>query len=363
MSTHSSESILAATSPDAGAVRTRLLRQRAGHASPRQPTLLYGLALAVTVAIFAMMLGRLLPVVGGPVFGIVLGIAIRNTAGVGPMFKPGLQFASKQVLQWSIIALGFGLSIQQVAQTGAESLAVTLVTITAAFGSAYLLGKWLRIPAKLMTLIGVGTAICGGSAIAAVTPIIKPDEHETAFAISTIFIFNIVAVLAFPMLGHWLNMSDLGFGMWAGTAINDTSSVVAAGYSYSQTAGDYATIVKLTRATLIIPVCVALVVFQAWRHKKQGGGGFSLAQIFPWFILWFLAASAIRSTGYLPESGIAALQLLAQFLIVVALTAIGLSSDLRRMVKAGIRPILLGLGVWVSVGVSSLVVQHVMGTW
>ncbi|MGP1614296.1 MAG: YeiH family protein [Pollutimonas bauzanensis] len=139
--------------------------------------------------------------------------------------------------------------------------------------------------------------------------------------------------------------------------------MVAAGYSYSQTAGDYATVVKLTRATLIIPVCLALVVFQAWRHKRQGGGSFSLAQIFPWFILWFLAASAIRSTGYMPENWIAALQSLAQFLIVVALTAIGLSSDLRRMVKAGIRPILLGLGVWISVGASSLAVQHAMGTW
>lgn len=323
----------------------------------------YGLALAVTVAIFAMMLGRLFPIIGGPVFGIILGIAIRNTVGVGPLFKPGLQFASKQVLQWSIIALGFGLSIQQVAKTGMESLWVTLITITVAFGSAYLLGKWLNIPAKLQTLIGVGTAICGGSAIAAVTPIIKPEEHETAFAISTIFIFNIVAVLIFPLLGHWLNMSDIGFGMWAGTAINDTSSVVAAGYSYSQAAGDYATIVKLTRATLIIPICLVLVVFEAWRHKKQGGGHFSLARVFPWFILWFLVASAIRSTGYMPETWIGTLHLLAQFLIVVALTAIGLSSDLRRMVTAGIRPILLGLGVWVAVSCSSLAVQHLMGTW
>ncbi len=335
----------------------------ADHTASREPRLLYGLALAVIVAIFAMMLGRMVPIIGGPVFGILIGIAIRNTVGVGPLFKPGLQFASKQVLQWSIIALGFGLSIQQVAKTGMESLSVTLVTIAAAFGSAYLLGKWLNIPSRLKVLIGVGTAICGGSAIAAVTPIIKADEHETAFAISTIFIFNIVAVLTFPLLGHWLNMSDLGFGMWAGTAINDTSSVVAAGYSYSQTAGDYATIVKLTRATLIIPICLALVVFEAWRHKKQGGGSFNLARIFPWFILWFLVASAIRSSGYLPPAMIAPLQTLAQFLIIVALTAIGLSSDLRRMAIAGMRPVLLGLGVWISVAGSGLAVQHFMGTW
>jgi len=332
-------------------------------ASPRMPSPLYGLALAVVVGIFAMILGRWMPIIGGPVFGILLGIAIRNTVGVGPVFRPGLQFASKQILQWSIIALGFGLSIQQVAKTGLESLWVTLVTIMVAFVSAYVLGKWLGIPSRLKTLIGVGTAICGGSAIAAVTPIIKPEDHETAFAISTIFLFNIVAVLIFPMMGHWLNMSDAGFGMWAGTAINDTSSVVAAGYSYSVAAGDYATIVKLTRATLIIPICLVLAVLVAWREKKQGSAGFSLKRVFPWFILWFLVASALRSSGLIPEAMHASLHLLAQFLIVVALTAIGLSSDLRRMAIAGMRPILLGLGVWVSVAGSSLLVQHLLGAW
>jgi uncharacterized integral membrane protein (TIGR00698 family) len=274
-----------------------------------------------------------------------------------------LQIATKKVLQWSIIALGFGLSIQQVARTCHDSLWVTLVTICVAFGSAYLLGKWLKIAAKLQVLIGVGTAICGGSAIAAVTPIIKSDDHETAFAISTIFLFNVVAVFTFPMLGHWLSMSDLGFGMWAGTAINDTSSVVAAGYSYSKEAGDYATIVKLTRATLIIPICLALVFFQAWQHKKRGGRDFHLARIFPWFILWFLVASAVSSLGLIPSILQGPLHFMAEFLIIVALTAIGLSSDLRRMVSAGIRPILLGLGVWVSVSVSSLMVQQYMGSW
>jgi len=315
------------------------------------------------VGIVAMVLGRWMPIIGGPVFGILLGIALRNTVGVGPVFVPGLKFASKKVLAWSIIALGFGLSFQEVIQTGLSSLWVTFITLAVAFISAALLGKWLGIAPRLKTLIGVGTAICGGSAIAAVTPIIKPDEHETAFAISTIFIFNIVAVLAFPPLGHLLHMSDLGFGMWAGTAINDTSSVVAAGYSYSAAAGDYATVVKLTRATLIVPICLVMAFAVAWREKKQGNAGFSLARIFPWFILWFLLASASRSLGLIPESLYPSLHLLAQFLIVVALTAIGLSSDLRRMATAGIRPILLGLGVWVAVAGSSLMVQALMGNW
>ncbi len=346
-----------------GSARRRMRARVAADSAPQTPSVLYGLALAAGIALVAMVLGRMMPLIGGPVFGIVIGMAVRNSIGVGQMFRPGLQYASKKVLQWSIIALGFGLSLQQVARTGMNSLSITLVTLFVAFTSAWIFGKWLGVPSKLKVLIGAGTAICGGSAIAAVTPIIKADEHETAFAISTIFIFNIAAVLSFPLLGHALGMSDLGFGLWAGTAINDTSSVVAAGYSYSQAAGDYATIVKLTRATLIIPMCVVLVLIEAWRHKAQGGGRFSLASIFPWFILWFLVASAVRSTGMIPPSLDVYIQMIAQFLIVVALSAIGLSSDLRRMITAGARPVLLGLGVWLSVAGSSLLLQYLMGTW
>ena len=328
------------------------------------PTLhqrLPGLLLAVLIALVALGLGRVAPLIGGPVFGIVLGIVVRNTISPGGTYTPGIQFAGKQVLQWSIIALGFGLSLNQVAKTGLESLSVTLVTMTVAFLTAWALGRMLGVHDKLKILIGVGTAICGGSAIAAVTPIIKPDDHDTAFAISTIFLFNLVAVLLFPLLGHLLHLSDLGFGLWAGTAINDTSSVVAAGYSFSKEAGDYATIVKLTRATLIIPVCLVLAFATAWKQKKQGASDFSLRRIFPWFILWFLVASAVRTMGLVPVAIQPTLHMAAEFLIIVALTAIGLSANLRRMASTGARPILLGLGVWAAVSLSSLLVQLVIG--
>jgi len=320
-----------------------------------------GLLLAAGIGLLALLLGRWAPLVGGPVIGIVLGIAVRNVLAPGMRFTPGIAFAGKQVLQWSIITLGFGLSLDQVAKTGLESLSVTLVTLTVAFVSAWALGRWLGAHDKLKILIGVGTAICGGSAIAAVTPIIKSDEHDTAFAISTIFLFNVVAVLLFPPLGHLLHLSDLGFGLWAGTAINDTSSVVAAGYSYSHAAGDYATIVKLTRATLIIPICLVLAFAVAAREKKKGAADFSLRRIFPWFILWFLVASALRTTGLIPAAILPALHDAAEFLIIVALTAIGLSANLRKMIASGARPILLGLGVWAAVSISSLAVQLVIG--
>ncbi|MEO8747659.1 MAG: putative sulfate exporter family transporter [Rhodanobacter sp.] len=323
-----------------------------------------GLALALAIGLVALVLGRMAPLIGGPVIGIVLGLIVRNATAVPGRCAPGIAFAGKKVLQWSIIALGFGLSLDQVAKTGFESLSVTLVTMTVAFLTAWLLGRWLRIHSDLTILIGVGTAICGGSAIAATTPIIGADDHDTAFAISTIFLFNVIAVLLFPLIGHLLQMSDLGFGLWAGTAINDTSSVVAAGYSYSKTAGDFATIVKLTRATLIIPVCLVLALVVAARQKRAAhasgsANNFSLGRIFPWFILWFVVASAIRTAGLVPVAIQPALHAGAEFLIIVALTAIGLSADVRRMIASGPRPILLGLGVWVAVSLSSLAVQWV----
>lgn len=335
-------------------------------APPRPRSVFPGLLLAMTIGLLALLLGDREPLIGGPVFGIVLGTLARNLFSPGERFDPGIRFGGQQVLQWSIVMLGFGLSLSQVARTGLESLGVTLVTMSMAFLAAWLLGRGLGVHNKLAVLIGVGTAICGGSAIAAVTPIIQPDDHDTAFAISTIFLFNLVAVLVFPLLGHLMHLSDRGFGLWAGTAINDTSSVVAAGYSYSHAAGNYATIVKLTRSTLIIPVSLALAFYVAAREKRthkqqEHAGHFSLARIFPWFILWFLVASAVRTAGLIPGDIRPALHIVAEFMIIVALTAIGLAANLRRMASTGLRPILLGLGVWVAVAVSSLLVQLGMG--
>ncbi|MGY0798931.1 YeiH family protein [Lysobacter sp. A286] len=337
----------------------------ATNAAPPPATGLWpGLLLSVVISVVAFGLGQWLPLVGGPVFGIILGVLVSNLGAPPPAAcQPGIRFAGKKILQWSIVALGLGLSLAQVAQTGMESLSVTVVSVIAAFVSALLLGRLLGIPSKLKMLIGAGTAICGGSAIAAVTPIIKADEHETAFAISTIFLFNLVAVLVFPALGHWMQMSPEGFGLWAGTAINDTSSVVAAGYSYGQVAGDYATIVKLTRATLIIPLCLVLAAIEAWRHKQQGGGDFDLRKVIPWFIVWFMVASAVRTMGWIPEAWQPAIHDGAEFLIIIALTAIGLSANLRRMAATGWRPIGLGFGVWVAVALSSLATQQVIGSW
>lgn len=360
-SNSSTVAVLSSTGSAASLPRSAGRKQR--FELPDTPSIVPGLVLAISLALLATLIGRWVPALGAAVSGILLGMVVRNTCGVATVFHPGLRFGSSKVLQWSIILLGFGLSLQQIVQTGASSLLGIAVTIVVAFLSVLLLGTWMRAPARLTAMIGAGTAICGGTAIAAITPIIKAEEHETAYAISTIFIFNVIAVLTFPWLGHWLGMSDAAFGLWAGTAINDTSSTVAAAFTYSDAAGDYATIVKLTRATLIIPLCLGLIAFQVWRNKKEGAAKLHLARIFPWFILWFLAASALRTAGLIPEGLEAPLKMAAQFMIVVALTSIGLSSDLRRMAATGIKPVLMGMGAWLSVVLASLGVLSLLGFW
>lgn len=320
-----------------------------------------GILFAFVIALIATWLGNVLPIVGGPVFGIIIGIIINNIFGKPKNTLKGIGFTSKKVLQWAIIVLGAGLSFTKVLQTGMDSLSVTIFTLSAAFISAYVFGKLLGIPSKLKALIGVGTAICGGSAIAAIAPIIEADEMEIAYSISTIFLFNIIAVLIFPPLGHLLHFSDKAFGLWAGTAINDTSSVVAAGYAYSNVAGSYATIVKLTRATLIIPISVIFSIVVAIKKKKQAKidntVNFSIRKIFPWFILWFLVASILNTLGLFKGNSISYINTLGKFMIVMALSAIGLSSDFKKMMKNGLKPLLLGLIVWFTVAIVSIVVQ------
>ncbi|MCQ9615960.1 YeiH family protein [Paenalcaligenes niemegkensis] len=330
--------------------------------SPQGPSIWKGVAFAAVIAAVAMLLGRWVPTVGGPVFAILIGVVWRNSLGLKAPLVPGIAFASRKLLQWSIIGLGFGLSFKQVVQTGAESLWVTLITIAVAFIVAFFLGKALGVSRNMRNLIGAGTAICGGSAIAAVAPIIKPEDHEMAFAISTIFLFNVVAVVTFPVIGHAFQMSDLGFGLWAGTAINDTSSVVAAAYSYSTTAGDYATIVKLTRASMIIPLCLLMAFLQA-REDRKTGKSLDLKRIVPWFILGFLLATLVRSSGLLPEAWLPGLQQVSLFLMVMALAAVGLSTNLRSIANTGWKPVALGLGVWMAVSISSLIVQYLGGNW
>ncbi len=212
----------------------------------------------------------------------------------------------------------------------------------------------------LQRLVGIGTAICGASAIAAVATVIEPAESEIALAIAVVFFYNIVAVLIFPPLGHLMHLTQDAFGLWAGTAINDTSSVVAAGYAYGREAGDHATIVKLTRATLILPIVGVLAVLRA-RAQRAGSARVPWRRIIPWFIVWFLAAALVNTTGIIPAGWHAPIGILAAFLISAALAAIGLQTQLAKLLRTGARPLAFGFVLWVAVALSSLALQRLTG--
>ncbi len=336
---------------------------------------LAGLALCVALAAAATVAGSYAPVIGAPVIGVVAGVIVAAVAGSKrrSAWAPGLPVASKWGLQVAVVLLGVHLSLREVAAAGMDSLPVMLGTLTACLVGATLLGRALRVERDLRTLIGVGTAICGASAIAAVTPILRPKAGTVAYAMSTIFAFNVAAVLVFPALGHLLGMSPEAFGIFAGTAVNDTSSVVAAAAAFGDGAAHTAIVVKLTRTLAIIPICLALTWLVARRESRARTAAGETATngelrrrplwtLVPWFLVGFVLVTAVNSAGWIPAVAQQGLGALSTFLITTALVAIGLSTDLPALRRAGARPLLLGGLLWAVVASTSLGLQAVTGT-
>jgi uncharacterized integral membrane protein (TIGR00698 family) len=324
----------------------------------RTAVLLPGLAAAVALAVVSTAIGQVVPVLGSAVPAVVLGAVIATVRPPSAVLAPGLGFAGERVLQASVVVLGLRLSLRQVLAVGVGSLPVMLGTLAACLVVARLVGRRLRIDRDLQALIGCGTGICGASAIAAVAPAIGAASADVAYAVSTIFVFNIAAVLVFPLLGHALGLSQHAFGLFAGTAVNDTSSVVAAASAYGPAAVDHAVVVKLVRTLMIIPIVLALAALTRRRGTAAGEprpGG--VLRLVPWFLVGFLAMAALDSTGVVPATASAPIATVSTFLISTALAGIGLSTDVRALRRTGHRPLLLGAILWVTVTVVSLGVQ------
>ena len=332
--------------------------------------LLPGLLLVALLATAATVLGRLVPVVGAPVIALLLGAAAgpllrddlglsHRGAGESPRSSrvaPGLAAASGLGLQLAVVLLGAQLSLRQVADAGLGSLPVMLGTLGTCLLLAWLVGRWLGVGRDLRTLIGVGTGICGASAIAAVSPVIRARGTDIAYAITTIFCCNILAVLAFPPLGHLLGLDQHAFGVFAGTAVNDTSSVVAAATTYGSQAAHDAVVVKLTRTLMIVPICLGLAAL--WRRRGDvAAERRPVWRLVPWFLPAFLIVVAANSAGVIPHPLGSGLQTGAVFLITAALAAIGASIDLPGLRRAGHRPLLLGVVLWLAVAGTSLGLQ------
>lgn len=332
-----------------------------------------GIFLCIAVSIPAYYMGTILPVVGGPVFAILLGMILALLIKDRTKIQSGIVFTAKKILQYAVIFLGFGLNISTIFEKGVQSLPIILVTISTSLVVAFGISKLFKMPSKVSTLIGVGSSICGGSAIAAAAPVINADDGEIAQAISVIFLCNVLAALIFPTLGGIIGLSNEGFGLFAGTAVNDTSSVTAAAsawdglYTDAKTLED-ATIVKLTRTLAIIPITLALAFLRMYKEKKlnvdaDSKNSFNFFKIFPFFVIWFILASVITTVCNLNSSITLPLKFLSKFFIIMAMSAIGLNINIVKLVKSGVKPIFLGFLCWLSISIVSLIMQHCMGIW
>lgn len=332
-----------------------------------------GVLFCLIIAIPATLLGKQVEVVGGPVFAILFGmvLALVFPKNRRDQLAAGVTYTSKKVLQYAVILLGFGMNLSQILSKGAQSLPIIVATISTSLVIAFVLCRVMNVPGKIATLVGVGSSICGGSAIAATAPVIDADDREIAQAISVIFLVNVIAALVFPTLGGMLGLTNEGFGLFAGTAINDTSSVTAAASAWdSMHPGanvlESATVVKLTRTLAIIPITLALACWQMRLARKAGGDAkntFSFKRAFPMFVLFFVLASVVTTVFQLPVSITAPIKELSKFFIVMAMAAIGFNTDIVELVKKGGKPIALGFCCWIGIACMSLGMQHVLGIW
>jgi len=338
-----------------------------------------GIALCLAIAVPSWILGKMAPIIGGPVIAILLGMIVTLFFKEKKGFESGIKFTSKKILQWAVILLGFGLDLTVVLDTGRQSLPIIISTIGVSLIIAFVLHKTMRIPSNISTLVGVGSSICGGSAIAATAPVIDADDEEVAQAISVIFFYNVLAAIIFPALGSFIGFdtgSGEGFGIFAGTAVNDTSSVTAAASTWDSMWGlgtqtlDKAVTVKLTRTLAIIPITLVLAFIKTKKSRseenKDENKKVSFKKIFPFFILYFMAASLITTVAVslgADPSVFAPVKDLSKFFIVLAMAAIGLNTDIVKLIKTGGKPLALGACCWLGITGTSLLIQHLMGIW
>lgn len=332
-----------------------------------------GILLCLAIAIPSWFIGTAFPIIGGAVIAILAGMVLTLIIKNKGVLDSGIKFTSKKVLQWAVILLGFGMDLNVVLETGKQSLPIIICTIGISLIMAFLINKFIKMPAKVATIIGVGSSICGGSAIAATAPVIDADEEEVAQSISVIFLFNVLAALLFPSFGQLIGFdttSGEAFGIFAGTAVNDMSSVTATAstwdgmFNLGTATLDKAVTVKMTRTLAIIPITLVLAFARAKKQKSNNAGKINIKKIFPFFILFFIGASIITTIAV--SCGVNAdlfdpLKTLSKFLIVMAMAAIGMNTNIVKLVKSGAKPIFLGFCCWVSITGVSLLLQHIMG--
>jgi uncharacterized integral membrane protein (TIGR00698 family) len=326
-----------------------------------------GFIFTLAIGVFSMGISGMIPgdVIGSSVMALVLGMVLHPVLEKIPQTSTGVQFVSTKILKLGIILMGITLSFSQVLMVGKYALLLMMFTLLTAFGGGHILGRIFKVNWKLSSLLSASTAICGGTAVATLGPAIEADDRDIAYAISATFLFDLLTVIAFPWIGRLIGLSDTSYGLWVGTAVNDTSSVVAAGYGFSEVAGSFAVIVKLTRTLFIVPVVLIFSYIHAKSKVRSSQDSQSdkkvhLASIFPWFILMFMGMVAVKSTGLVPVNVVTGISFLSKLLMVMALSAIGLKTSVREVKGVGWKPMLLGVCIDTSVVFVSLGAQAIL---
>ena len=326
-----------------------------------------GIIICFAVAGVSVYLEELIPggILGASIIALFMGTII-NSFFHPAWIKPALKFTSKKILKLAIILLGASLSVNVIMNVGKMTFFVMLFTFLMCFGGGYFIRKLFGLNWKLSNLISAGTGICGGSAVAAVAPVIDADDKDIAFAMSSTFLFDMVMVAIYPIMGWLLGMTDIAYGIWAGTSVNDTASVVASGYAFSEAAGDFATMVKLTRTVAIIPTVLVFAYIGARVKRKElqtasGGKKVNILKVIPWFIVGFVALAGLNSIGYIPAEVSNVMKTVSKFLMVTALAAIGLGTSLTDFKKAGLAPMFYGITIDTLVTLTALGVIWCMG--
>jgi uncharacterized integral membrane protein (TIGR00698 family) len=307
-----------------------------------------GLAAAAVVAVAARLLSLWIPIgLSEILLAVWIGLMLASARLLPAATGPGLRFAQQRILRFGIILLGARLSLGDVATIGFGALGLVIVCMAAVFAFVLFAGRLANLPRRLVLLIGVGTAVCGNSAIIATAPVVKAQEREVSFAVATITLFGTLAVFVYPLLGSALHLSDAAFGVWTGVAVNDTSQVVAASAAYSPEARDVATVVKLVRNTLMAPLILLIALWWSRTASTAVADGTARAgavKAFPLFVLGFLLMALLRTIGVIDLTTARLLDEVARACILVALAAVGLGTHLGLLRAVGPAPFLLGLG-------------------
>jgi uncharacterized integral membrane protein (TIGR00698 family) len=324
--------------------------------------ILIGLAIAALVAGAALGLHRVPQLSGlsGLILAIVLGMLVRNTVGLPHSALPGVQFAIRRVLRWAIVLLGLQLGLAEVVELGGTGVAIVALTLACTFVFTVWAGRKLGVPPELAQLIAAGTSICGASAVVAANTVVGGSDDEVAYGVAIVTVFGSASMLLFPALLPLLHLSARDFGLWTGASIHEIAQVVAAAFQGGPDAGQFGTISKLTRVMMLAPTVLVLGLLKRRGGAAAGSQGSQSVPV-PWFVLGFIVVIGLNSTGWIPAEARSALIALNQFLLAVALAAMGLSTDVRALARRGVRPMLLGALAWLFIAVFSLCLIKLSG--